>query len=325
LITVYKHENGSTEIINQVDPSFLAAALRPGSGIWLWVDLAGPTAAEAQILTDVFHFHELAIEDALAEIHNPKVESYGTFLYLILHAIDFRAREHAFRTQEVDFFLGENYLVTMHAGTSRSIGRIGEICSRNERVLGEGPAALLHRIIDAMVDHYRPEVDKLGDRLDALEKEVFQGPKHTLVKRILDYKRDIASLRRVVLPQRDAVSRLARREFVQISESLSYRFRDVHDHLVRLADEAIYFHDRISSLLEAHLSNVSNQLNGIMKVLTIISTVFMPLTVLTGAYGMNVPLPHLPGGNDAQFWWIVGIMLSVTFTMLWFFKRKGWI
>jgi magnesium transporter len=325
LITVYKHENGSTEIIKQVDSSFLAAAVRSGSGIWLWVDLAGPTPAEAQILTDVFHFHELAIEDALAEIHNPKVESYGTFLYLILHAIDFRAREHAFRTQEVDFFLGENYLVTMHAGTSRSIARIGDICSRNDRVLGEGPAALLHRIVDAMVDHYRPEVDKLADRLDALEKEVFQGPKQTLVKRILDYKRDIASLRRVVLPQRDAVSRLARREFSQISESLSYRFRDVHDHLVRLADEAIYFHDRISSLLEAHLSNVSNQLNGVMKVLTIISTVFMPLTVLTGAYGMNVPLPHLPGGNDAQFWWIVGIMLSTTVTMLWLFKRKGWI
>jgi magnesium transporter len=325
LITVYKHENGSTEIIKQVDSSFLAGAVRPGSGLWLWVDLAGPTPAEARILTDVFHFHELAIEDALAEIHNPKVESYGTFLYLILHAIDFRAREHAFRTQEVDFFLGENYLVTMHAGTSRSIARIGDICSRNDRVLGEGPAALLHRIVDAMVDHYRPEVDKLADRLDALEKEVFQGPKQTLVKRILDYKRDIASLRRVVLPQRDAVSRLARREFSQISESLSYRFRDVHDHLVRLADEAIYFHDRISSLLEAHLSNVSNQLNGVMKVLTIISTVFMPLTVLTGAYGMNVPLPHLPGGNDAQFWWIVGIMLSVTLTMLWLFKRKGWI
>ena len=166
---------------------------------------ARPPPEEARLLTDVFHFHELAIEDALAEIHHPKVESYGDYLYLILHGIDFKAREHAFRTQEVDFFLGAQYLVTFHNGTSRSIGRIGEICIRNERVLGEGPAVLLYRIVDTMVDNYRPEVDKLGDRLDTLEKEVFARPKSTLVKRILDFKRDVSSLRRVIMPERDAV------------------------------------------------------------------------------------------------------------------------
>ena len=121
MITVYKHENGSTDVVDKVDPSWLRTALDSGSGIWLWVDLAAPTPEETKILTDLFHFHELAIEDALAEIHHPKVESYGDYLYLILHAIDFRAREHAFRTQEVDFFLSPNYLVTIHSGTSRSI------------------------------------------------------------------------------------------------------------------------------------------------------------------------------------------------------------
>ncbi len=176
-----------------------------------------------------------------------------------------------------------------------------------------------------MVDNYRPEVDKLGDRLDMLEKEVFARPKSTLVKRILDFKRDVSSLRRVIMPERDAVGRLARREFSQISEGLSYRFRDVHDHLVRLSDEAVYFQDRVSSLLDAHLSNVSNQLNGVMKVLTIISTIFMPMTVLTGMYGMNVPLPHLPGGEDVAFWWICGIMGSVTAVMLAFFRRRNWL
>jgi magnesium transporter len=304
-----------------VDPSWL----KPDSAIWLWVDLSAPTADDVKVLTDVFHFHELAIEDAVAEIHHPKVESYGDYLYLILHAIDFKAKEHAFNTQEVDFFLGASYLVTMHNGTSRSIGRISEVCNRNDRALGEGPAALMHRILDTMVDNYRPEVDKLGDRLDTLEKEIFERPKPNLVKRILDYKRDISSLRRVVLPERDAVGRLARREFPQISEQLSYRFRDVHDHLVRFADEAIYFQDRISSLLEGHLSNVSNQLNGIMKVLTIISTIFMPLTVLTGMYGMNVPLPHLPGGEQVQFWWIVIFMVATSAAMLTFFRKRGWI
>jgi magnesium transporter len=321
LITIRKHEAGSTHVVDRVD----LAWLQPGSGVWVWVDLSAATPEEARVLTDVFHFHELAVEDALAEIHHPKVEAYGDYLYLILHGIDFKAREHAFRTQEVDFFLGEQYLVTFHNGTSRSISHIGEICGRNERVLGEGPAALLYRIIDTMVDNYRPEVDKLGDRLDLLEKEVFERPKSTLVKRILDFKRDISSLRRVIMPERDAVSRLARREFSQISEGLSYKFRDVHDHLVRLSDEAVYFQDRVSSLLDAHLSNVSNQLNGVMKVLTIISTIFMPMTVLTGMYGMNVPLPHLPGGEDVAFWWILGIMASVTVVMLVFFRRRRWL
>jgi magnesium transporter len=321
LITVYKHEHGSTTVVDRVDPVWL----KPESGVWVWVDLSDPVPDEVRLLSETFHFHELSIEDAIAEIHHPKVESYGDYLYLILHGIDFKAREHVFRTQEIDFFVGNQFLVTFHAGTSRSIMRVAEICGRNDRVLGEGPSALLYRIIDTMVDNYRPEIEKLAGRLDGLEKEIFGRPRPTIVKRILDYKRDIASLRRVVMPQRDAVARLARREFSQISEALSYRFRDVHDHLVRLADEAVYFHDRISSLLDAHLSNVSNQLNGVMKVLTIISTIFMPLTVLTGMYGMNVDLPHLPGGEAAQFWWIGGVMLLVCFAMLGFFRKKGWL
>jgi magnesium transporter len=128
-----------------------------------------------------------------------------------------------------------------------------------------------------------------------------------------------------VLPERDAVGRLARREFPIISEALSYRFRDVYDHLVRLSDEAMFFHDRIGSLLDAHLSTVSNALNAVMKVLTIIATLFMPLGVVVGLYGMNVTLPELPGGPDAQFWWVMGLMAAMAGTMLWFFRRRRWI
>ena len=322
MIAIYKHENGATEcLVDRVDPAWL----RPGSGVWVWVDLNQPTADEQRILSDVFHFHELAIEDAVSEIHHPKIESYGDYLYVILHGIDFKAREHCFQTQDVDFFLGPQFLVTVHPGVSRSIGKIADVCARNQRVLGEGPVALLHRIVDTMVDNYRPDVDKLQDRLDKLERDVFQKPDIALSKQILNFKRDVASLRRVVLPQRDVVGRLARREFPLISEALSYRFRDVHDHLVRLTDEAALFSDRITSLLDAHLSSVSNQLNAVMKVLTIISTIFMPLTVLTGMYGMNVPLPSFPGSDAVQFWWIFGIMMVVSATMLVFFRRRRWI
>ena len=321
MISIYVHQGGTTRGVDVLDPSWL----RPDTALPLWVDLKDPTPEEGRVLSEVFHFHELAVEDALNEIHHPKVEAYDGYLYVILHGIDFRAREHRFRTQDVDFFLGPQYLVTVRKHASRSVSKLQDICTRDSRLLGEGPVALMHRIIDTMVDNYRPETEKLLERLDALEHDVFSRPKPELVRRILDFKRDVASLRRVVLPQRDVVGRLARREFPQISEQLSYRYRDVHDHLVRLADEATFFQDRITSLLEAHLSTVSNQLNGVMKVLTVIATIFMPLTVLTGMWGMNVPLPQFPGGGRIQFWWVFVVMLLVSFVMLAMFRKKQWI
>jgi magnesium transporter len=321
LIAVYVYDGAVTRKFDRLDPAWLA----PGSGVTVWVDLQSPTLDETRILTDVFHFHELAVEDAIAEIHHPKVDPYPTYLYVVLHGIDFEAQRHRFNTKDVDFFIGEQYLVTVHPGLSRSIGMVGDVCSRNVDVLAAGPAALMHRILDAMVDNYRPEVDKLSARLDDLEREVFRATETRLTRRIIDFKRDVASLRRVVLPQRDVVARLARREFPAISEGLSYRFRDVYDHLVRLTEEATLFQDRISSLLDAHLSIVSNQLNTVMKVLTVMSTLFMPMTVLTGLYGMNVDLPHFPGGNAAQFWWIVGILTATSVTMLVLFRRNRWI
>lgn len=321
MIAIYQHQNGSTRSVDRVDPAWL----EPDSGVWVWVDLDRPTPEEARILTDVFHFHDLAVEDALSESHHPKIESYGTFLYLILHGIDFHASEHCFRTKDIDFFLGAQFLVTVHPGVSRSIGKVAATCSRNDRVLGEGPGVLLYRIVDTMVDNYRPEVDRLEERLDALEELVFSKPNPELARKILAFKKDVASLRQVVMPQRDAIGRLARREFAMIDEQLAYRFRDVHDHLVRLSDEAMFFQDRITSILDAHLSAVSNQLNQVMKILTIFTTLAMPLTVLTGVYGMNVPLPHFPGGEGMQFWWVMGMMFGISGVMLAFFRRKHWL
>jgi magnesium transporter len=317
MVTIFVSNGRETRRAAAVEPEWLL----PKSGYFVWVDLQCPDEEDARVLQEPFGFHELAIEDALKEIQTPKVESYGDHLYMILHGIDFSAAQHVFATHEVDIFLGEQFLVTVHDDFSRSVARLVEVCPRNDFVLAEGPAALLHRIVDSMVDNYRPEVEKLEARLDELEDRVFHSPSGDDVREILGLKRDVSSLRRVVTPQRDVIGRLARREFPQISETLSYRFRDVYDHLVRLADEATLFHDRITSLLDAHLSFTSNRLNVVMKTLTVISTVFLPMTVLTGMYGMNVPLPHLPGGEGAQFWWILGMMASMAAVMLWYFNR----
>jgi magnesium transporter len=322
LLTVHVNENGGTRYVDRVEPRWLD----PASPATLWVDLSGPTPDEIRtVLSHTFHFHNLSVEDAASEIHHPKVEAYEQYLYLILHGIAFEEREHRFSTRDVDFFLGRNYLVTVHDGQSRSIAQLRDVCDQHSQILGEGPVALLHRIVDAMVDNYRPEIERMEKRIDRMEHEAALGGREMIVRQILALKRDLSSLRRVVIPQRDAVGRLARREFPMISNEMAYRFRDVYDHLVRLSDEAMQFHDRVTGILDVHLSAVSNRLNEVVKVLTVMSTIFLPLTVLTSLYGMNVPLPHLPGGAAAQFWWILGMMVALAVVMLGFFRSKGWI
>jgi magnesium transporter len=319
--TVLVYEAGQTRRAEAVDPAWLAA----GATVTFWVDIEQPDPSDARLLSDTFHFHELAIEDALSQIHHPKIESYDGFLYLILHGIVPGADQRGFATQDVDFFLGANYLVTVHHSPSRSIVEEQVLCSRHPGVLAEGPPSLLHRIVDTIVDHYRPEVDVLEERLESLERIVFEEPATNPLREILALKQDVASLRRITLPERDAVGRLARREFPQIPDALAYRFRDVFDHLVNLTDEAVSFQDRVTGLLDAYLSSQSNRMNQVMKVLTVISTIFMPLTVLTGMYGMNVGLPKFPGGEASQFWWILGAMLGSSVGMLWMFRKMRWL
>jgi magnesium transporter len=320
-MTVLVFQDGVTRKGDAVDVSWLA----PGAKEIFWVDLPQTDDVAKRVLSDTFHFHELAVEDALSEAHHPKIDPYEGVLYLILHGIVAGRKHEGFQTQDVDFFLGPNYLVTVHRHHSRSIDEEQAVVLRHGTLLGEGSCALLHRIIDRMVDHYGPEVDGLEDRLEALEHRVFAGGRGNPLRDILGLKSDIASLRRVTLPQRDVVSRLARREFPQISDQLAYRFRDVHDHLVRLADEAVFLQDRVTGLLDAYISTQSHRLNLVMKVLTVIATIFMPLTVLTSMYGMNVKLPPFPGGEDVQFWWILGLMLASSAGMLWVFRKRDWM
>ncbi len=321
MITILVHRNGETEPATSIDRAWL----HQSSGVLVWVDLAGPSIPESLILSDTFAFHPLSVEDSMSAVQYPRIEPYDGYLYVVLHGIDFREAEHGFATHDVDFFLGRNFLVTVHDGHSRSIAALREHCPRNHNLMGEGPVALFHRIVDAMVDHYRPEVEKLEGKLDEIEDRVFTPDSPAVIREILAKKRDVSSLRRVVTPQRDVIGRLARREFVDISSEMALRFRDVYDHLIRLNDEAFLFQDRITGILDAHLSSVSNRLNQVMKLLTVLTTVFMPLTLMSGLWGMNVPLPHFPGGEAMQFWWVVGIMVVLVAVMLGLFRRMRWI
>jgi magnesium transporter len=321
VVTIFVHRNGATEQVTSIDRGWL----NPASGAILWVDLAAPSIPESLILSDTFRFHPLSVEDAVSPRQYPKAEAYDGYLYVILHGIESKLAEHCFATHDVDFFVGPNYLVTVHDGDERSIGDLRDHATRNAKILSEGPVPLFHRIVDAMVDHYRPEIEKLEERLDALEDEIFRTADPKLVRQILDEKRQVASLRRIVTPQRDVIARLARRDFVDVSTEMSFRFRDVYDHLVRISDDALMFQDRITGMLDAHLSNISFRLNEVMKVLTVVTVLFMPPTLIAGIWGMNVPLPHFPGGDAAQFWWVIGGTAAMIVAMLVFFRRRRWI
>ena len=295
-----------------------------GSPALVWADVIEPTAADGAVLREVFGIHELAVDDALESTHHPKVETFGPVLYVVLHGINFHAEEHAFDTHDTDFFVTPRYLVTVHDGKRRSIAEVSELCQRSDHVLAEGPVGLMHRIVDAMVSHYHPEVDELEAWLEDLERQVLERPGAELTSEILAVKRDISGLRRIVIPQRDVVGRLSRREFDIIGQELAYRFRDVYDQLVRIADDAMIFQDRVTGILDAHLASVSIRVAQTSKVIAVVATLFGPLTVMTGLYGMNVPLPHLPGGAEAQFWWVVAIMASASLSLLVWFRRSGW-
>ena len=181
----------------------------------VWVDLAAPTDDEARILADVFHFHPLSIEDARSALQFPKVEPYPGYLYVVLHGIDVtKGRQRAFATRDVDFFVGPHCAGDRARRAVHARSRdLREACDRHERLLAEGPVGLFHRIVDAMVDHYRPAMDALEERIDQLEEEAFTGHEPAGRGGMLKLRHELAQMRRVLMPQRDVLGRLARREF----------------------------------------------------------------------------------------------------------------
>jgi len=320
MISVMVHEGGAIRRADRVEPRWLEAA----SEVTVWVDLAAPTPDELRVLSDPFHFHPLAVEDAQSAMQYPKIEAYPGFLYLVLHGIDVREGKHHITTRDVDFFVTRNALVTIHDGKSTSIASLLGLCDRTDRALSEGPVGILHRIIDLMVSHYQPPMEELERRIDGLEESAFAGREH-MARRVMRVKHELAVARRILVLQRDVIGRLARREFASVSDEMAFRFRDTYDHVVRLTEEAILFQDRITGVFEVNLASVSNRLNQVMKVLTVMSTIFLPLTVLTSMWGMNLTLPRFPGGDGAQFWWVTGIMAALAAGMLAIFRRNRWI
>jgi magnesium transporter len=303
----------------------------------IWVDMEDPSEAEEEtILLSLFNIHPLAVEDCRRgrtdEGHLPKVEDFGDYLFVIFNPLRYAeetkgARRHQplnIETTQLSTFISKEYLITHHMRHLASLEQTQNLCLKNPRAGEKGPDYLFHLVIDNIVDAYSPVLDRLDVAVDELEDEVFRSPSQQTMARILQIKKDIMTIRRIAVYQREMLSRLSRGEFALITAEEMVFYRNVYDHLVRMSDVADSYRDIVSGLLDAYLSVTSNRLNQIMKVLTIISTIFLPLSFITGFFGMNfkfIPLLEWEYGVGVA----AGIMVAVGAGMLWLFRRNKWL
>lgn len=290
----------------------------------LWVDLEDPNEFEEDALVEIFNFHPLAIEDCLSDNPHPKVDDYEEYLYLVAHALRPNGGGEL-RTIELDIFLGKNFVVTFHKEPLKSITQIRENTAKKaELLLGYGADRLVHAILDQLVDNYTPVLDEYDEKIDAVEEEIFNNPGPDFLTGLMRTKHNIFTLRRIIAPQRDMINFLTRNPTAFIKPKHLMYFRDVYDHLFRLYGIAEGFHEAINSILQAYFSYSSHRLNEVMKRLTILATLSMPVVMIASIYGMN--FQHMP-----ELAWRYGYYLSLALMavtgvgMLVWMKLKKWI
>lgn len=309
---------GGTE--HEVSPDSVRRLLHTSARFWL--DLAGMDRETADgLLRDTFGFHELAVEDAEHFGQRPKVDTYDDFTVLVVYgAADGQL-------VEVHCFCSENYLVTVHhAACPELAGLAGRLKQRpNPRA---GQIMLLYRVVDTLVDGYFPVLAGFDDRIDELEDAILQRPTDQQLGQLFDMKRSLIAMRKVVTPQRDMFAELLSdtSSLYGMTPDAERYFRDLYDHLIRISDLVDSYRDLMSGVLDTHLSTVSNRLNVVMKQLTIIATVFLPLSFLTGFFGQNFAwmenrLTSLP------VFLAVGIALqaAVVAVLVMVFRQRGWL
>jgi len=288
----------------------------------VWVDLSDPTKEETAILGSAFHFHPLALEDCGAQRQNPKVDDFRDYLFILTHGVHPESSMREFRTRQLGLFLGPNYLVSWHKEKSRSVEHALESARKNTRVVSDGPGALLYSILDYQVDLYFPVMENFQKSIDVIEQKIFSRPTSAILQEVFQVKKSLMRLRRISGHQREILLRLSRREFALIDERSGISMRDVYDHLVRITDLAESYRELAADALQAHLSIVSNRTNEIMRVLTIIATLFIPLTFIVGVYGMNFPdMPEMRLKHGYAYVW--GLMIAVAAGMYLYFRRRG--
>jgi magnesium transporter len=301
----------------------------PPAGHFRWIDLVGQDDAQLEILRDRFDFHPLAIEDCAHLDQRPKVEEYGRYLFIVTQGFSCKT-EHVkdLEMHELHTFVGENYLVTVHLQSIPALENVWQRAAGDSVLVRRGLDFIGYLIIDGMVDDNFPILDTVADELESIEDAVLSNPRRQDLSRIFELKHHLVQMRKVLSPQRDALSTLSKRGDARVSEKTSLYFRDVYDHLVRIVESIEANRDLLGNALEAYLSAVSQRTNEIMKYLTIMSAVFLPLAFVVGFFGQN--FEDLPGfdhwpSHDGLMWFMIGLCIVIPIGMVAFFKKKNWL
>ncbi|MFN8499000.1 MAG: magnesium/cobalt transporter CorA [Anaerolineae bacterium] len=289
----------------------------------LWVDIEDPQAEDMTALRDEFQFHPLSLEDVITAHERPKIEVFPTYYFLVAVAVSWSEGDERVVSQEVGIFAGKNYLVTVHKKPMPQLMRVLDQWQRNEHFMRSDIGTLLYMILDTLVDEYFPVIDAVADRVDELEDKVFEKFDRSALEDIFQLKRNLLGMRRIIAPERDVLNVLLRRDPPILPADASVYFQDIYDHLLRILDSIDTYRDLLSSALDAYLSVQGNQLNEIVRRLTIISVVFLPLTFITGFFGMNFP-NAIHWDSPATFVFAILCMVLAPTLMLLYFHRRGW-
>jgi len=322
--TLYRHRSGT--VIGDFPANQLASAAKDPQ-TRLWIDMANPTAEESNwIFREIYHFHPLAIEDAVKDSHVPKLDDYGQYLYLVFHTLVEGEEPMDIHTEELDVILGANFLITMHEDTRQSIEKLSVAESHHERGLARGPAFLLYELLNEQVDGYTSLLDNFEAKLEKLGDRIFlRQPKTTddQLNAALTAQSSALRVHRVLTPQRDLFHRLAHSDYAVVPAEVRIYFQDLYDDLARLASLAESMRDLARSTIDTYQALINTRLNEVMRMLTVISTIFMPLGFLAGVYGMNV---ELPGQHSNWFFYFLClIFLGIAVGMFWLFRRNRWL
>ena len=303
--------------------------LRDRRGL-LWVDFIGEPEETALPILQEFGFHQLAIEDALQQTHAPKIDDWSNYLYIVLNYMHLKKATEPWDTEidELDIFLGPNYVITHHDNMVPSIEETWRTSQRDSRFSQDGADHLLYKIIDAIVMDYMPIIEKIDEEIDWIEDQVFDRPSSQTLARLFTLKRVLLAMRRILLPQREVLNKMARDDYQVIDRKDRIFFRDIYDHLVRLHDVNESLRDLVGGALDTYLSVINNRMNEVMKTLTIITTLFMPLTFVTGFFGMNFFAANPPYENwtlPAVFYGTLSLMLLSPLIMFLWMRRRTWV
>ena len=323
-ITVTRY-NGQTIVERQLD-AFDASQMVADPGEVTWINVTGVSKVkDLEKLGECFKIHPLVLEDILEVGQRPKVEDYDDYLYIVLNSIRPVGEDEELAAEEISLVLGPHYLLSFYVGDDDIYAPVrARLRQGKGRIRKLGADYLAYALIDLVVDNYFLELEKFGDQVESLEDEVVARPSPQTLRDVHRFKNDMIMLRKSLWPLREVIARLERRESPLISESLGNYFRDVYDHTIIAIDTVETYRDILSGMLDIYLSSMSNRLNQIMKVLTIIATIFMPLTFITSLYGMNFKnMPELQWKYG--YYGVIGVMLVIALGMIEYFRKKQWI